>query len=152
MNPLDISRTVEAEFIGTGKLLNHRLGFTFYSSRRDGGVADIVKASGHFVEGVLLKVPDFNKLDTRENCPIVYKRRKIRVHTDNNYIYAYTYEVVNKSFREIKPSSHYENLIVEGARKYLSAEYNESLSVNLQKDRELVVIGNQLDNLYEFLF
>lgn len=137
MNQKDIARTVKAEFVSAGRLNNYKLAFTRYADMRGGGSADVVKSEGSYVEGVILRVPDFKRLDAREGHPYIYKRRKVRIHPvgATSYVYGYTYEVVEKASCEFKPSEHYAGLITAGASQFLSEEYQVALAENLKMER-----------------
>jgi cation transport regulator ChaC len=134
MNQEDLARSgVQATYVETAVLRNYRLAFSRYSTYRGGGVADIVREPGEFVEGVLYEVADFHALDRREGAPFVYRRRKVRVYPKSlggRWRWAWTYEVVEKSPVEIAPSREYALLIWEGA-KVLSKEYRKKLKENL---------------------
>jgi len=139
MNKTDLARSgVRAAYVGTAVLKNHRLAFSRYSSFREGGVADIVPATGGWVEGVLFEVSDFEALDRREGAPWVYRRRRVRVYPNGDsdrWRWAWTYEVVNKSPVEYVPSKAYAQLIWDGAR-VLSREYRSKLEkILFRKDR-----------------
>ncbi len=136
MDLKDIARTVDAELVGPATLYDYRLGFTRFSTNRNGGVADIVPEIGEKMEGIVFKVGSFKELDTREGAPKAYKRCKVKVQLNGNVklLEVITYTVVNKSNIEIKPDKDYLNLILEGA-KQLSKEYQENLNV---KFREII--------------
>ena len=150
MNLKDIRRTTPAEFVSAATLFDYRLAFTRYSSGRKGGVADVVKASGDYVEGVLFKIHDLKALDIREGAPYCYKRRKVKVlvHDSETFVNVWTYEVVNKEPYEIEPSAYYKKLIEEGAKQFLSKEYRADLKANLSKFRAPYDL-NDFDSAYE---
>jgi cation transport regulator ChaC len=134
MNLKDIARTVDAEFVGPATLYDYRIGFTRYSPKRKGGVADIVPAPGEKMEGVLFKVSSFKELDIREGAPFAYKRCKVKVQPkgSKDLIEVTTYTVVNKAETEFTPHENYLNLILNGA-KQLSPEYQEQLKLKFKK-------------------
>lgn len=139
MNRHDLARSgVSAICLGTAVLKNYRLAFSRYSIYREGGVADIVREPGEYVEGVLYEVSDFRVLDRREGAPYVYRRRLVRVYPEGlgeRWRWAWTYEIVDKSPVEFQPSREYAKLIWDGAQ-VLSREYREKLKQNLlRKDR-----------------
>jgi len=140
MNLEDFRRTVPgAEIVGTAVLKNYRLAFTMYSQSRRGGVADIVRAKGSHVEGVLyeLSASEFELLDQREGAPVFYRRKKVRVERlDGSVAWATTYEVTRKSVDEWQPSREYALIIWEGAR-ILSLSYRKMLKENLLKVRKV---------------
>lgn len=129
MNLKDLQRTTAAKFVSSATLYDYRLAFTRYSAGRKGGVADVVRSSGDFVEGVLFEVPNMKKLDIREGHPFAYKRRKIKVlvHKRMQFVSVWTYAVTKKSKHEFAPSRTYQALIESGARAYLSDVYQDIL-------------------------
>lgn len=137
MSLKDIKRTTPAEFVSAATLFDYRLAFTRYSQGRRGGVADVVKSSGDYVEGVLFKVFDLPALDRREGHPFAYKRKKVKVlvHNKLKLINVWTYEVVRKESYEIKPSKAYLDLIRQGASQFLSPEYAKDLEANFKRYR-----------------
>ncbi|SES01189.1 gamma-glutamylcyclotransferase family protein [Salisediminibacterium halotolerans] len=137
MHQADIARTVEAETIGPAVLDGYRLAFTKYAASREGGVADIVEASGDFVEGMVFAVPDFIELDKREGAPNLYVRTAVNVSllaTDEE-LTAATYMIKDKEPVELAPSAYYAGLITEGAEQ-LSSAYQTKLQSILQQTRK----------------
>ncbi|GAB6936033.1 gamma-glutamylcyclotransferase [Calditerricola yamamurae] len=134
MNQADLARSEpRAVYVGPAVLRNFRLAFSRYSFSRGGGVADIVRALGEWVEGVLYEVPDFELLDRREGAPLFYRRRRVRVYPKalgGRWRWAWTYEVVDKAPVEIAPSPEYAQLIWEGA-SVLSPTYRAKLHEKL---------------------
>lgn len=132
MDLKDLRRTVpQAEFVGVGRIDNYKLAFTRYSIGRKGGVADIVKSRGDYVEGIMFYVPNFRKLDGREGHPYAYRRRRIKVTmADGSTVWASTYVVADKTSFEIEPSKYYCSLIFRGAEQ-LSVEYQIKLYENI---------------------
>jgi len=137
MSQTDLNRTTKAEFVSAATLFDYKLGFTRFSEHREGGVADIIKSPGDYLEGCLFKVQSLTALDRREGHPTIYKRRKIKVlvHSQMTYGTVWVYEVVNKVKKEFKPSEGYANLIREGARQFLSDDYYAQLEWNLDQVR-----------------
>lgn len=140
MNQADLARSEpRSVYLGPAVLRNYRLAFSRYSHHRGGGVADIFREPGEWIEGVLFEVPDFEALDRREGAPFVYQRRRVRVYPEGlggRWKWAWTYEVIEKSPFEIMPSREYALLIWEGA-KALSFEYRMKLRENLLKERQV---------------
>src|SRR5262249_14819980 len=66
-------------------LHNHRLSFAGHSASWGGGVANVVRANGAKVEGLLyvLNAPDVQELDRCEGVPSVYDRVVKRVVDDH---------------------------------------------------------------------
>jgi cation transport regulator ChaC len=139
MSLKDIRRTTPAEFVAAATLFDHKLAFTRYSHGRQGGVADVVQSVGDYVEGVLFKVYDLKALDRREGHPTAYRRRKVKVMVKTSkglkFVSVWTYEVVRKEAYEIQPSESYQRLIREGARSFLSLDYQIELEANLKRFR-----------------
>lgn len=156
MNEKDIRRTTPAEFVSAATLYDYKLAFTRYSSGRRGGVADIVKSSGDYVEGVLFKVKDLAALDRREGAPFAYKRKRVKVlvHERMKIISVMTYEVTNKEPYEIKPSESYKRLILDGAKQFLSKTYQKELKANLNRFRapyDITLDDDFFDRDFEFM-
>ena len=120
------SRCPNAEFVTIARLPDHRLDFTRYSRRRQGGVADIVPSSGDEVWGVVYDIPsdELPALDRKEGVPNAYQRAIVSVITPSGErAEALTYTVVHKVPTE-SPSERYLALILKGAREWgLPAEY-----------------------------
>jgi cation transport regulator ChaC len=124
-------RCPRAVQVGIAKIDDHRLGFTRYSKRRRGGVADLVPARGSVVWGSVFDLTDdgFEALDRAEGVALGAYARSIWQLTrgDGSVVSAWTYVVVNKR-PEILPSQMYWRLLVEGAGEAgLPTEYVKSL-------------------------
>ena len=141
MDENDIARTVKVKYVGTAKLQDHTLGFTRLSINRKCGVADIVSRPGHYVEGVLMDVEDFENLDIREGHPNSYHRKFIQVRNLKNseLVIATAYVVREKLVEEIQPSEEYLDLIRAGAQNFLSEEYQQFLEINFTTKRKAVL-------------
>ncbi|TCS84506.1 gamma-glutamylcyclotransferase [Tepidibacillus fermentans] len=129
----------EFEVIGKAELVNYQVAFTRYSHHRKGGVADIVSQPGTKMEGILYLIPieNLENLDAREEASPhlvnpIYKRIKVNVKIDGLDLPVYTYEVVNKSEKEIPPSDKYMGLIMEGS-DLLSEEYRKKLKEHMEE-------------------
>lgn len=146
MSPEDLSVTVDAEFAGVGHLIHHELAFTRYASFRKSGVADVIEQKNKMVEGVLLSVPNYKKLDAREGHPYVYKREMVRVFNTESkkFVNAYTYKVLDKLPYEVAPSEEYASLLLTSASKFLSKSYYVSLSRKIDFLQE-----QEYDNFFE---
>lgn len=68
-------------FLGPARLPGHRLDFTRYSPRWNGGVADVIVDPAHSVWGLLYSIEDADlaALDTLEQYPDGYTRKKVTV-------------------------------------------------------------------------
>ena len=116
-----------AEFVAVARLANYRLDFTRYSARRQGGVADVVRARGESVWGVLYDVPsgEMAALDRKEGvAAMAYERKRVLVTTTaGTRVRAVTYSVIEKEPGQT-PSDYYLELILTGAReRSLPEEY-----------------------------
>ena len=133
----DIKRDVKgARFVGPATLFDYRLGFTRWSDKRKGGVADIVPATGDKVEGILFEVSDFEGLDRREGHPIAYKRCQVNVLPlgQEDCVEVTTYAVVDKSDQDILPSKEYMEIILDGAK-----QLSEGYQIKLKKRFEQIM-------------
>ncbi len=124
-------RCPHAVQVGIARIDGFRLGFTRYSKKRGGGVADIVSAPGAVVWGALfdLTCDGFDGLDEAEGVPLSSYARDLWTVTRNDGVTlsAWTYVVVNKK-PEVPPSQRYWKLLVEGAMEAgLPPEYVNQL-------------------------
>ena len=114
-----------AEFVSVARLPNYRLDFTRYSVKRQGGVADVVRARGETVWGVLYDVPsgEMAALDRKEGVASrAYERKRVMVATAAGpRVRAVTYSVIDKEPGQT-PSEHYLGLILAGAREWALPE------------------------------
>ena len=115
-----------ARFIATARLPHHRLDFTRYSRKRQGGVADVVPAKGQEVWGVLyeLDAGDLVALDRKEGVPNAYTRAYVDIApVSGETARALIYTVVDKATTEA-PSREYLGIMLKGARERdLPADY-----------------------------
>jgi cation transport regulator ChaC len=106
--------------VGIAKVEGYRIGFTRFSKRRGGGVADLVEAPGSLVWGSLFDLPHdgFEALDKAEGVAIGAYARSIWQLTrgDGSVVSAWTYVVMDKK-PEILPSAEYWKLLVDGAKE-----------------------------------
>jgi len=111
-------------------LTDHKLCFTHYSSKRKGGVADIIICEGEKVEGILCQITedDLDKIEEKEGAPNVYRRKIVNVVLGKGITQcATTYEVCRKE-GVFLPSRKYMDTIIKGARTYhLSTNYISKL-------------------------
>ncbi len=111
-------------------LPNHKLCFTHYSSRRKGGVADIIFCEGEEVEGILCQITkdDLDKIEEKEGVPNVYIRKIVNVTLENGTTQcAITHEVRRKE-GVFLPSQKYMECIIKGAKAHdLSKDYISKL-------------------------
>ena len=102
-------RCPSASFYCRASLSNYRIDFTRKSTKRNCGVADIVKDNNYKVYGVVYRIneADLGKLSKHEGYVLqgdnnAYKRIEIIVFEEDNKkepIIAFTYEVVKKKIR-----------------------------------------------------
>ncbi|MGI8632400.1 MAG: gamma-glutamylcyclotransferase family protein [Solirubrobacterales bacterium] len=110
--------------IGPCRLPGFRLAFVRRSPRWHAGAADIVRAEGCEVWGLLYHVPaaELALLDAKEASGNVlgYRRRAVRVDDGRGgpWRRALTYEVISKAPRELRPHPHYLRLMVDAARRH----------------------------------
>jgi gamma-glutamylcyclotransferase len=105
-------------------LKDFKVAFTHKSESRKGGVADIVRAEGEEVWGVLFETDESSLkwIDKKEGwigdlASSVYKRVRVEVFLDGEKpIEAMTYEVIRKG--SYKPSQEYLEVILKGAEDH----------------------------------
>ena len=114
-------------FVCIAELPKHKLAFTYNSSSRGCGVADVIPDEQSSVWGVIYQIDerDIGNLDKCEGFDPnrqrnAYFRKEIHVHQKGNLnkpVLTTIYIVQNKSFDEgLKPNRIYKDLIVNGAR------------------------------------
>ncbi len=111
------NRCPNARQVGIARIDDSRLGFTRYSEKRGGGVADLVEAPTGVVWGALFEISDdeLGQLDRVEGHPRAYVRRPWTVtRPDGVAMEAWVYTVVDKKLEQ-KPSHEYWRLLVDGA-------------------------------------
>ena len=114
------------QILGVGRLNDHRLAFTRYSSKWRGGVLDIIKSPGDYVLGVVYDIPDqaVSAIDKREGAPKFYERiDDIEVELRHEQVKVFTYTVVEKNMNEIKPSVEYLDVVHKGMEQSFPLEY-----------------------------
>ena len=105
------------EKIGVARLDGFRLAFTRHSSKRQGGVLDIIESPGDYVLGLVSRVSeDAEKaINIREGYPGYYdKEDEIPVILDNKEAKVFTYRVLNKLTQEIPPHRNYYDEVLIG--------------------------------------
>lgn len=142
MNEASFSSTVaKYKIMGPGKVENHRVSFTRWSEKWQGGVADLIAFPGEVTEGILYLIhpEELQFLDQREGAnphlanPF-YRRTWIDVHIDGVKVKAFTYEVVNKEKAEIPPSKEYMETILHGALG-LGQDYTDEFRQRMERLR-----------------
>ena len=83
------------------------------------GRTNIIEKVGERVWGVLYLVTreQLDKLDTHEGAPHIYKRKEVKVRSNDQIIDAITYQRTEKTSFS-KPSSNYLQLILTGLREH----------------------------------
>lgn len=110
---------------GRARLPDYSLAFTRYSTKRKGGVADIVPEPGGEVWGALYEVDETHlaSLDQYEGVPRSYRRETISVFDDEGREREVFTYMAHQTGR-FAPSRMYLDLIVTGAREHkLPEEY-----------------------------
>ena len=105
--------------LGPAELPDHRLAFLRRSIRWRAGAADIVRAKGESVWGVLWELPlGAAELDVKEFAGTGYRRRSVKVILDGEPVQAMAYEVIEKAPTELQPRREYVQLMMDGAREH----------------------------------
>ena len=114
-----------SQAVGRARLVGYRLAFTRYSTKRKGGVADVVPEPESEVWGALYEVDDAGlaALDGFEGVPRSYRRETRLVIDDSGAEREAAVYIANRT-GEFPPSHQYLSLIIEGAREHgLPEEY-----------------------------
>lgn len=142
MDEPDFKRTVgEFKTLGSATLREYRLGFSLYAEGRLGGVADVIPCKGEEVQGVLYTFPQkyLVDLDRREGVHTGnYERIEVEVEHQGKRMKVYTYQVVNKAEKEMVPSQHYLQLIMNGLNKFATIEYKTKFTHRIQQQFGIV--------------
>jgi gamma-glutamylcyclotransferase (GGCT)/AIG2-like uncharacterized protein YtfP len=112
-------------FAGIAELRDHRLAFTRRSIRSGTGVADIVRADGQSVWGVLyeLDAAMLAVLDEKEGNGWAYRRDLVSLtDTRGEQLEALAYSVIAKEPDEVRPSPEYLRGVLDAARERLLPE------------------------------
>ncbi len=114
--------------LGAARLPDYRLAFTRDSIRWNGGAADIVRAEGMMVRGVVYEIDeaDLTQLDIKENVAKGGYRREaytLLMGTPAEEVRVISYTVVSKSidqppWAELPPTEPYITLMIEGAEEH----------------------------------
>lgn len=123
MCPVDLKRSLgestHAYVIGTATLRGYRLGFHYYSPKRQCGALDVLPDPQGEVQGVLYRLPWrlSDRLDRREGVHRGdYRRESIAIQSgEQQYVGVRTYVVVQKTPVEIAPNDWYFNVVLRGA-------------------------------------
>ncbi|MEO1068083.1 MAG: gamma-glutamylcyclotransferase [Cyanobacteria bacterium J06638_6] len=123
MCPVDLKRSLgestHAFVVGPATLKGYRLGFRYYSAKRQCGALDILPDPSRNIHGVLYRLPWrlSDRLDQREGVGQGdYRRESVAVEqAGQSYIGVRTYAVVRKTSTEIAPNDWYFNVVLRGA-------------------------------------
>ena len=120
------ARCPTARPLGIARLADHRLGFTHYSKRWQGGAADILPALGRSVWGLVYEMgpDDFARLDPFESG---YRRIDLALDRAGERLTATSYTVVDKGAYAPHPV-YLEKMLRWGARWKLPGDYLAALS------------------------
>jgi len=107
--------------LGTACLDGYKLFFNYYSKKRNGGAANIMKYSDSKVYGLLFEMDecDIKTIRKKEGVPNCYEEITITVkHKDRNIVKVKTYKVLKEKEKSghQKPTKYYMNLILRNAR------------------------------------
>lgn len=121
-------RCPSTKFVGRGRLPDHRLAFTYRSSRRGCGVADILSEKGAQVWGAVYDVsdPDLENLDLHEGYQPgsgsgSYLRIEVNVELDVDppeTLKVLAYKVRSPETIHVPPNENYKSLLVAGAKHW----------------------------------
>jgi gamma-glutamylcyclotransferase (GGCT)/AIG2-like uncharacterized protein YtfP len=102
-----------------GLLLDHRLVWNYRSPVRKGGAANVQRADGEHLPGVVLHVEHalLVALDEKEGHPERYLRTERLVETDGEQLHAWVYEVTEewRNDADIWPRRAYLDVMLRGA-------------------------------------
>jgi len=107
--------------LGPAVLPDHRLAFTRFTPKLNGGSADVLAAPGLCVWGVAYQIRNQCRvaLDLREGNGIIYIRSNIGISLpDEQQAEAITYKVIKPVLPEIRPPENYIYAVSEGAAEY----------------------------------
>lgn len=104
------SRCPTARCIGPAWIDNYEFVFRTH--------ADIAKSLGKICHGVLWDITpaDLRALDKLEGFPYYYTRFRVRVNTEDSFVYAITYQMTDQSYLQ-EPGRGYLEMITEGYRQ-----------------------------------
>ncbi|HZQ75078.1 MAG TPA: gamma-glutamylcyclotransferase family protein [Burkholderiales bacterium] len=128
-------RCPSAKFRHIAVVRGYQLSFTRFSQKRQCGVADLVPDRGGEVWGAVFEMSeaDVVHLDRKEGVhlkPPAYQRITVKTlcPSSNEWLDAFTYEVVAKAADHVRPNASYMSLIVAGALRWnLPQQYIDKL-------------------------
>ncbi|MEM1280755.1 MAG: gamma-glutamylcyclotransferase [Cyanobacteria bacterium P01_H01_bin.152] len=123
MCPVDLKRSLgesaHPHVIGSATLKGYRLGFHYYSTKRQCGALDVLPDPARDVQGVLYHLPQrlSDRLDRREGVHQGdYRRESVTIQSgEQPYVGVRTYVVVKKTPIEVAPNDWYFNVVLRGA-------------------------------------
>jgi cation transport regulator ChaC len=123
MCPVDLKRSLgestHAFVVGPAVLKGYRLGFHYYSAKRQCGALDILPEPSGEVHGVLYRLPWrlSHRLDQREGVARGdYCHESVAVERGGQaFVGVRTYVVMQKTPTEIAPNDWYFNVVLRGA-------------------------------------
>ena len=126
-------------------LPDYQLQFTYKSTRREGGVLDVVPKLGHAVTGKLFEVENWNLLNKKEGAPSVYEKIEITVIDESGKTFdAFTYVVRSKNKVEyVEPNHDYVQIVSDGyvefgiSQKYPCA-YDNLISASENRECKMI--------------
>ena len=131
-----LSRCPSSKRIGIAYLIDHKIAFTHFSSKRKSAVADILVSPGDEVWGILYKITinDLAELDKKEGFPNVYRRVSLIVKKLRGALHL---EAVDKS------------LDLEGFGYHsIVGVNNKHLSDSIDIEAEVYEVVNKQLNIY----
>ncbi|MEM9816495.1 MAG: gamma-glutamylcyclotransferase [Cyanobacteria bacterium P01_D01_bin.6] len=114
-----LGESTHPHVLGAATLKGHRLGFHYYSTKRQCGALDILPDPARDVQGVLYRLPQrlSDRLDRREGVHQGgYRRESVTIQSgEQPYVGVRTYVVVKKTPIESAPNDWYFNVVLRGA-------------------------------------
>jgi hypothetical protein len=129
---------------GLGWLRDRALSYTRWSSRRKGGVLDVVPSRGSAVDGMIFEatLEDMALLDAKEGVPTSYVRTLGEVQVDGAAIPVAFYEVPDSARAgPFPPTPEYVQAVTAGRRRY-------GLRCRSLEDPARVVCGGIIPRLF----
>ncbi len=127
-----------SEIVDVGYIDDHEIGFTTYSGRWGGGVADVIEKNGTRVYGAIYLLSDrnLNSLDGFEGYPTYYDRKLITV-VGNERLYekVWVYFVVDKK-GHIPPTREYYGIMLDASDEFgFPVDHRERLQDIIEQKR-----------------
>ncbi len=109
--------------VGNGILKGYKLGYTYRSTGRKGGVLDVVRGSlDDYVIGVVNELPFellTDKIDSRENNGKLYQREMVRITINGKPEAAFCYFIMDhrRDYNGVAPHDDYNQIVLKGMRE-----------------------------------